>query len=122
MTNPVNITVMTVAVAFLIMGLGALYRPLWVSRQFGIHELSRAARSEIRGVYGGFGIFLSFLLWSAVLNPDLRSGICLTVATALVGMAAGRGISMLVDRGIDRAPACYLVAEMVLGSAMFLVS
>ncbi len=113
------ITLIGSACAFALMGCGALWQPLWVTRQFGLHDLSRPARNEIRSVYGGFGLLMAAVLLIAFLEADRRPGICLAVAAALGGMALGRLVSWVIDRGIDRGPACYLVLEMAVASALY---
>ena len=48
---------------FIVMGLGAVIKPLLVTAQFGILELSTAGRNEVRAVYGGFGILMGVALF-----------------------------------------------------------
>ena len=93
------------------MGCGALIAPLLVTRQFDIVELTRAGRNEIRAVYGGFGLAIAAILALASSAPDLRAGICFSVAAALAGMAFGRIVSLIADRGIGRTPASYMILE-----------
>ena len=56
------------------------------------------SRSEVRAVYGGFGLAIAAVLGLALAVPGLRIGVVLTVAFALGGMAVGRVLSRLVDR------------------------
>jgi hypothetical protein len=107
------------AAAFALMGVGSLVRPEKVLSQFGVPALSSAGRNEVRAVYGGFGIAMSLMLVLAIQDPAWRPGVCLMLAAALSGMAAGRVISALVDRTIALAPLVYLVAEVVLASALY---
>jgi hypothetical protein len=100
--------------AFLLMGVGALARPTLVTAQFGMSELTAAGRNEVRAVYGGFGVLMAGVLVVALQRAELRGGILLTLACALGGMAAGRALSGLIDRRIDRWPLCYLLLEAVL--------
>ena len=109
---------MVVALAFLAMGLGALARPDLVLAQFGVDRLTREGRNEVRAVYGGFGIAVAALLFVPFAVPDLRGPICLTVAVALMGMAAGRLVSAVVDRGMGRIALAYLAVEMVGAAAL----
>jgi len=95
------------------MGVGAIAKPVFVTAQFGILELTPAGRSEVRAVYGGFGIFMALALMVALRKPELRDGILFTVAAALGGMAAGRLISAGIDRSIDRAPLGYFALEVI---------
>lgn len=100
--------------AFLLMGVGALARPTLVTAQFGMPDLTAAGRNEVRAVYGGFGVLMAWMLLIALQRADLRGGILLTLACALGGMAAGRVLSALIDRRIDRWPLCYLLLEAAL--------
>lgn len=104
------------------MGVGAIAKPAFVTTQFGILELTPAGCSEMRAVYGGFGIFMPLALMVALRQPELRDGILFTVAAALVGMAAGRLISAAVDRSIDRAPLGYFVLEVVVAVMLLAVA
>ena len=101
---------------FAVMGIGSFVKPELVTAQFGIPTLSLAGRNEVRAVYGGFGILMSCALYVALVTPTLRSGIYFTVALALGGMAAGRSISWLIDRKIDKWPFFYLLLETVCAS------
>ena len=95
------------------MGIGAIAKPALVTGQFGILELTAAGRNEVRAVYGGFGIFMALALVVALRQSDLRDGILFVVVAALGGMAAGRLVSAVIDRAIDRAPLGFLVLEVV---------
>ena len=107
-----------VAVAFGLMGIGSLWAPVRVTAQFGIPVLDLDGRNEVRAVYGGFGLSMALALMVALKMPALRGGICLTIAAALLGMAVGRLISAVIDRGIGRWPLCYLGIEIAAGLAL----
>ena len=109
------------ALAFALMGIGALVSPTVVTRQFGIPTLTPDGRSEVRAVYGGFGLAIAAVLVYAIVEPDLRTGIALTVAVALFGMAAGRLISAVLDRSLSKVAALYLVIELV-GGALLIIA
>jgi len=109
------------ALAFALMGIGALVSPAVVTRQFGIATLTPDGRSEVRAVYGGFGLAIAAVLVYAIVEPDLRIGIALTVAIALFGMAAGRLISAALDRSLSKVAALYLVIELV-GGALLIIA
>ena len=109
-----------VAVAFALMGIGALVRPTVVTRQFGIPALTPEGRSEVRAVYGGFGLAVAAMLVVAITTPDLRAGIAITVAVALFGMAVGRVVSAVIDRSLSNVVALYLVIEVVAGVLLVL--
>lgn len=105
--------------AFALMGVGSLAMPLFVTRQFGITDLTIDGRNEVRAVYGGFGLAMAAALISTFLYPDLKNGICLAIALALAGMAAGRLISASIDRRIGRFPLLYLAIECAGSLALF---
>ena len=109
-----------VAVAFALMGIGALVRPTVVTRQFGIPALTPEGRSEVRAVYGGFGLAAAAMLVVAITSPDLRAGIAITVAVALFGMAVGRVVSAVIDRSLSKVVVLYLVIEVVAGVLLVL--
>ncbi len=116
------ITLVITGVLFALMGVGSLVAPTKVTAQFGLPELNRDMRNEIRGVYGGFGLAIGAALFIAALHPELRSGIALTVALAVGGMAGGRGVSAIIDRGISRAPLLYMALELVGMAALLWVA
>lgn len=90
--------ILAVAVFFLGMGLYALAAPAALARPFRIVVNAPESRSEIRAVYGGFGVAIAAVLTAAAFNAGIRTGIVITVAAALTGMALGRLISRLADR------------------------
>ena len=90
------------AVLFAVMGVGSIIVPTRVTAQFGIPSLNREGRSEVRAVYGGFGIAMAAALIAAIFNLEIRSGIAFAVGFALGGMALGRIISAIMDAGIGR--------------------
>ena len=86
------------AVFFAGMGVSALVAPAALVRPFGLVASSATSRSEVRAVYGGFGLAVAGVLgWCAVGDDQLRTGAARAVGIALAGMAAGRLISRLVD-------------------------
>ena len=91
--------VWVVAVGFAAMGAYALAAPRAVLAQFGVPVETPDGRSEVRAVYGGFGLAVGGLLGvAAAAGGDAREGIVLAVGVALAGMAFGR----LVSRGVER--------------------
>ncbi|NNL67684.1 MAG: DUF4345 family protein [Myxococcales bacterium] len=96
------------------MGVVALLRPDQVMALFGTTQLTRDGRNEVRAVYGGFGVFVAFLLLSTLFFPVLRPGVLVTVGVALLGMAAGRMISALVDGSPGFHPWLFCAVELVL--------
>jgi hypothetical protein len=84
----VTIAIFLNVVLFLGMGIHALARPHSVVASVGIVPETADARNEVRAVYGGFGIATAVLLVVASEDIQLRSGVLLAVAVALLGMAA----------------------------------
>ena len=52
------------------------------------------------------------VLVAAALVPEIRTGVTLAIGLALAGMALGRVISAIMDRGISSKPAFYLGLEL----------
>ncbi|WP_067814329.1 DUF4345 domain-containing protein [Nocardia inohanensis] len=117
----VTVIAAVIAAFFLVMGCAALIRPTEILRPFGIRVDTAAARSEVRAVYGGFGVAMAaILVVAAVQGGDLRTGITLTVAAALAGMAVGRLVSALLDRRTAFYPVWfYFLVEAVAAAALF---
>lgn len=96
-----EVAIFIAALGFSFMGVVAILRPELVSAQFGIHKLSINGRNEVRAVYGGFGI---------------------AAAAALSGMASGRILSFVLDRGLSGRLTFYLVLEAFVGSLLWFVA
>lgn len=111
--------VLLVAALFALMGVAALARPESILAYFGTATLSRDGRNEVRAVYGGFGLAIAGLLCAARFDEAIRSGAVLAVAVALLGMAAGRLISVLLDGAPGRYPWVFLGVELA-GAGMLL--
>lgn len=90
--------VLLVAVFFLGMGLLGLAAPQALIRPFDIGLETATARTEVRAVYGGFGVAVGALLVVAAFDiGGLRQGVTLAVAVALAGMAMGRLIARVSE-------------------------
>jgi hypothetical protein len=113
-----------IAVFFLGMGAYALAAPAALIRPFGVALESPVSRSEVRAVYGGFGLSIAAALaYAALRGGDVAKGILITVGAALVGMAFGRLVSSVVDARTPFYPNWfYGIVEAVAGAALFLVS
>ncbi len=74
-----------IGVFFAGMGVYALAAPAALIRPFGITLGEAASRSEVRAVYGGFGLAIAGVLAYAAVTGDVRKGILITV-----GRRAGR--------------------------------
>ena len=83
---------------FALMGMTALINPRFIQSSLGIEFYTPNARSEVRAVYGGFGLFVAAALSIGLYDTALQAGIFLTVALALFGMAFGRIVSALTER------------------------
>ena len=94
----VSFFVVLAAVFFGVMGVLSMYRPEALPDALGSTNQSADERNEVRAVYGGFGIAIAALLIWTLTDDTHSSGIYLTVSTALIGMAAGRIVDVLVDR------------------------
>jgi len=83
---------------FALMGVTALINPRFLQSSLGITFDTINARSEVRAVYGGFGLFVAVALATGLYDSTLQAGIFLAVALALFGMAFGRIVSALQER------------------------
>jgi uncharacterized protein DUF4345 len=110
-----------IAVFFFGMGVYALAAPAAIIRPFGITLVDATSRSEVRAVYGGFGLAIAGVLVFAVLEQgDLRTGIVITVGAALAGMAFGRLVAAVFgDRTAFYPNWFYFLVEAVAAAALF---
>lgn len=121
---------MTIAVIAVIgvffsgMGCYALAAPDAIIRPFGITLGSAAARSEVRAVYGGFGLAIAGVLgYAAIADGGVRVGILIAVGAALAGMAFGRLVSAVLDERTAFYPNWfYCLVEAVAAAALFAIS
>ena len=115
-----SVSVAVVAVAFAAMGLAALVKPAVIWAPFGVAPTTPESRNEVRAVYGGFGVALAALLvvadgWA----PAVRAGVLVTVAIALLGMAAGRLLGAFVEpRALIGYPGFFLAVEAALAGLL----
>ena len=113
-----------IGVFFAGMGCYALAAPDAIIRPFGVTLGSAAARSEVRAVYGGFGLAIAGVLgYAAVADADVRRGILIAVGVALAGMAFGRLVSAVLDERTAFYPNWfYCLVEAVSAAALFAIS
>jgi hypothetical protein len=113
-----------IGVFFAGMGCYALAVPDAIIRPFGITLGAAAARSEVRAVYGGFGLAIAGVLgYAAVADGAVRTGILITVGAALAGMAFGRLVSAVLDERTAFYPNWfYFLVEAVAAAALFFAS
>ncbi|WP_414688467.1 DUF4345 domain-containing protein [Mycobacterium sp.] len=111
--------IIVISVFFLGMGVYALAAPAALIRPFGITLGDAASRSEVRAVYGGFGLAIAGVLAYAAVQPEHRVGILITVGAALAGMALGRVVSAVVDSRTAFYPNWfYCLVEIVAAAAL----
>lgn len=118
-----SVLISLVAVFFLLMGVYALATPAGLAEPFGIVVRTPVARSEIRAVYGGFGIAIAMLLGAAAVDiGDIRRGAVIAVATALGGMALGRIVSRVLDRPVGFYPIWFYCGVELVAAALLCVA
>ncbi|WP_460405953.1 DUF4345 domain-containing protein [Actinophytocola sediminis] len=119
-------TVVLLAVGLFFLGMGgyALAAPAALIRPFRLVADTPESRSEIRAVYGGFGVAIAAVLVLAVLlDGEFRRGVQVTVAFALAGMAVGRVLSRVLDRPTAFYPVWfYCGVEAVAAGALFVTA
>jgi hypothetical protein len=113
-----------IALFFLGMGVYALAAPAALIRPFGVTLESPTSRSEVRAVYGGFGLAIAAVLgYAAVRGGELQKGILITVGIALAGMALGRIVSAILDARTPFYPNwLYFIVEIIAAAALFAVA
>jgi hypothetical protein len=110
--------VVGVALFFLWMGIGALAAPERVLALFGVAVETADGRSEVRAVYGGFGVAMAALLLATWRRPTLRDGVLVCLAIAVAGMAGGRVVSAMIDGTPGPWPSVFFVVELALAVAL----
>jgi len=119
-----TVVLVVVAVFFGGMGVFALVAPGAMLRPFAITIGGAQSRSEVRAVYGGYGVAMAALLATAAFRPEFhRAGIMITVAVALDGMAFGRLVSAVVDKRTSFCPNwLYFLVEAVVAGALLVAA
>jgi hypothetical protein len=118
-----NVVALAIAVVMALMGVAALVRPAAIWAPFGVAPTTPDSRSEVRAVYGGFGLAIAALLVFAIedASAGVREGILLAVALSFFGMAAGRVVSALVEpRTLLAWPGFFLLVELAGGELLLL--
>ncbi|WP_435831390.1 DUF4345 family protein [Nocardia aurea] len=113
------------AVFFAGMGVYGLVAPARLVAPFLLRAETSEGRSEVRAVYGGFGIAVAGLLgWASVADPGgVSTGVVVTVGVALGGMAFGRIVSRIVDPATPFYPVgLYLLVEAVGAAGLLAVA
>jgi len=93
-----SITIGVVTFFFFGMGVFALVRPAGVLAIFGTAVTTADGRNEVRAVYGGYGLTMTAALGIAATVDELRAGVFVCLALAMLGMALGRVCSAAIDR------------------------
>jgi Domain of unknown function (DUF4345) len=97
--------------------------PAALIRPFGITLEQPTSRSEVRAVYGGFGLAIAGVLAYAAIQHEQRTGILITVGAALAGMAFGRIVSAVIDSRTAFYPNwLYCLVEIIAAAALFAVA
>lgn len=118
-----GVVIVAVAVFFLAMGVYGLAVPAALIRPFGLVPASPEARTEIRAVYGGFGVAIAGLLGAALADVGgIRRGAVVAVAVALLGMAFGRLVARVVERPAGFYPSWLYFWFEVAAGGLLLVS
>jgi hypothetical protein len=115
------IVIVAMAVFFLGMGVYGLAAPAALIRPFRIAADSAEARTEIRAVYGGFGLGMAVLLALAAIDlGGIRRGAVVAVAAALWGMAFGRLTARVAERPSAFYPSWFYFWVETLGGGLLL--
>jgi hypothetical protein len=118
-----DVVIVAVAVFFLGMGMYGLAAPAALIKPFRIVLDSAEARTEIRAVYGGFGVAIAGLLALALADAGgIRRGALVAVAVALLGMAFGRLVARAIERPTAFYPSWFYFWVETLGGGLLLVT
>jgi Domain of unknown function (DUF4345) len=119
----VDVVVWVVAALFAAMGAAALAAPARILEPFGVALETPDGRSEVRAVYGGFGLAVAGLLGVAAAGGgDARKGILVAVGVALAGMAFGRLVSRVFERPSGFYPVWLFFWVEVVGAAALIAA
>ena len=118
--SPSSAAILMTAALFLGMGVYGLAAPAMLIQPFGVGLSGSDARTEVRAVYGGFGIAMAVVLTVATVNPgDVATGSVTAVASALLGMAGGRLLARLIETPSAFYPSWfYFWVELVGGGVL----
>jgi len=114
-----NLLVVPCALFFLWMGYVALVRPRRFTRLLELDANTPLARSEVRAVYGGYGVAMGATLLAGLVFPRHLPGIATTIGIAMTGLAAGRVISCWLDRAMPRMARVFTVLEIGMALLLF---
>ncbi|MBP2322728.1 hypothetical protein JOF56_003113 [Kibdelosporangium banguiense] len=117
-----SVLITVVALFFAGMGVFALAAPQALVAPFRISLQGGEGRAEVRAVYGGFGVAIAGLLTFAAIEPSRATGIVVTVAAAVLGMAFGRLVSRVFDRPAAFYPIWFYFWVEILAGAILLTA
>lgn len=98
------------ALACLSLGVMGLLAPMQAARLVGLAPVGRLGVSELRATYGG--LFIGMGLACLVLDSPPAYGVA---AAAWLGAAAGRGLSIVIDRNLSRMNIGGVLVEATIG-------
>ena len=78
-------------------GIGYILAPQWVYRLYGIGTDSVNEANMVRAAYGGLFVASALLFALGATNEDLTRPALIYLLIFMLGLAAGRTISVLVD-------------------------
>lgn len=118
---PLWVTVGLPALFFFGMGVQALARPQSITKMFGLPQVPADSRTEVRSVYGGFGLAAGAVLVWAWQHPGAEAkGVYLATAVAFAGWAGGRLVGAVIERSTTFFPTWFFfLEELVLGACCF---
>jgi hypothetical protein len=98
--------------------------PARIPALFGSDCPTGDARTEIRAVYGGFGVVAAAAIaWAGITDTTTARGVLIGFAIALGGMTLGRTIGFAIDRSASLHPtATFLVIEVAAAAALLAAS
>ena len=103
----------TSALAFLIIGLLFLLRPIEAAASIGLAATEAAGRIDLRATYGGLMLGLGALFALPMIRPRLASVGPYLLLFVYVGLAFGRGLAMLLGEPPVGQMVAFLVIELL---------
>lgn len=118
-----SLIIAVIGALFLAMGLYAFVAPAALAAPFHLAVQTPESRSEIRAVYGGFGVAVAVVLGVAALDlGNVRTGAVTAIAIALFGMAAGRLVSRVLDASVPFYPIWFYFGIELVGGGLLLLT
>lgn len=111
-----NLALYPVIIFFLVMGIVSLYDPATPPALFGITQTTADFRNEVRAIYGGYGLFVGFMLIASFYSHRLRPGIRVAVALSVCGMAFGRIVSVIIEPTDSTMPITFIFVELAMAA------